>query len=80
MTATIEPCRWRSLATIGAAIALALLPAGAVAWGQSAAPDQAALAPLKAQYLRPAAIPAPADNRLTAERVALGRRLFAEKR
>ncbi len=79
MTAPTGPGRWNGLTTIGLAL-LAVLAAGSEAWGQSAAPDAVALAALKELYRRPEAIPAPADNPLTVERVDLGRRLFAEKR
>jgi cytochrome c peroxidase len=59
-----------------AAVAALLLGASAIALGAGPAEEAAALRPL---YARPAAIPVPADNPLTAEKAALGARLFEDK-
>jgi cytochrome c peroxidase len=61
-------------------LAAAFLVAVAGTWFALDARKAAELAALRPLYARPAAIPAPSDNPTTPEKVALGARLFRDKR
>lgn len=71
--------------TIGAVVVVAALLGAAVGWTLRADRLRAeaadtALAALKAQFRRPAAVPFPADNPYRAAKAVLGRRLFFDPR
>ncbi len=63
------------LAGFGGLAAVALWPAAETARAQGSDP----FAALKAKFARPTFVPQPADNLPTPARIALGRRLFADK-